>query len=89
MFRFMDEKFDKKEAPYLQPLSQPNHFLILAELIFHYYQLLRTRYSLPCVCLHFVPACFSVILNSFSVLWNNIPVFQFNLTLPHCNGKFA
>ena len=28
------------------------------------------------------------ILCSFSVLWNNVAVFQFNVSLPHCNGKF-
>ena len=31
----------------------------------------------------------SVILCSFSVLWNNVAVFQFNVSLPHCNGKFV
>ena len=33
---------------------------------------------------------FSVILCSFSVLWNNVAVvFQFNISLPHCIGKFV
>ena len=31
----------------------------------------------------------SMILCSFSVLWNNIAVFQFNISLPHCNGKLV
>ena len=28
-------------------------------------------------------------LCSFPVLWNNVAVFQFNVSLPHCNGKFV
>ena len=30
-----------------------------------------------------------MILSSFSVLWNNVVVFQFNVSLPHCNGNFV
>ena len=30
---------------------------------------------------------FTVILCTFSVLWNNVAVFQSNVSLPHCNGK--
>ena len=55
---------------------------------------------LSTLCLFFVPeeeelylletlVVFSVILCSFSVLWNNVSVFQFNVSLPHCIGKFV
>ena len=52
------------------------------------------------LCLLFVPeeeelyllktfVVLSVILCSFPVLWNDVAVFQFNVSLPHCNGKFV
>ena len=52
------------------------------------------------LCLLFVPeekklyllrmlVVFSVIFCTFSVLWNIVAVFQFNISLPHCIGKFV
>ena len=63
---------------------------------FHYNQVFFFFFPRPCrPYLLFVPEeeelylfemffFFSVNLCSFSVLWNNVAVFQFNVSLPHC-----
>ena len=74
-------------------------FLKLAALIFPLLPVFKDP-ILSTLCLLFVPeeeelylletlVVFYVILCSLSVLWmwNNVAVFQFNVSLPHCNGK--
>ena len=72
-------------------------FLKLAALIFPLLLVFKDP-ILSTLCLLFVPdeeelylletlVVLYVILCSFSVLWNNVAVFQFNVSLPHCNGK--
>ena len=72
-------------------------FLKLAALIFPLLPVFKDP-ILSTLCLLFVPeeeelylletlVVLYVILCSFSVLWNNVAVFQFNVSLPHCNGK--
>ena len=74
-------------------------FLKLAALIFPLLPVFKDP-ILSTLCLVFVPeeeelylletlVVLSVILCSFSDLWNNVAVFQFNVSLPHCNCKFV